>query len=260
MKIHYVDSAVGTKAPYQFLTSFIIDGQVAVDAGAIGLIVPPSDQKRIRHVFLSHSHIDHIATLPLFLDNVYDPQCECVRVYASEAVQDCLQRDVFNDRLWPDLTRMSDGPSPFVQIETLRDGQPVEIGELRLTPISVDHVVPCFAFLIESPDVAAAIVTDTGPTVAVWERIRHVHQLGAVFLEASFPNSFQWLAEKSKHLTPAQFAEEISKLNRPIPIYAIHLKPDFHDQMANELTSLGLENFEIAQPGRVYEVKSRLEA
>lgn len=253
MKIQYVASAVGMVAPHQFLTSFVIDDLVAVDAGAIGLVSPPSRQKRIRHVFLSHSHIDHMATLPLFLDNVYDPHGEYVRVYASQAVQDCLRRDVFNDRLWPDLTRMSD-PTPFVQFETLHNDQPVQIDDLQITPINVDHVVPCFAFLIQGSDAAAAIVTDTGPTSAVWERVQAAENLGAVFLEASFPNSFQWLADESKHLTPAQFLDEIAKLDRVVPVYAIHLKPDFHDQMVGELMSLELENLEIAQPGREYEI------
>ena len=253
MKIEYIASAVGMAAPHQFLTSFVIDDRVAIDAGAIGVVSPPSRQKRIRHVFLSHSHIDHVATLPLFLDNVYDPHGDCVRVYASPAVQDCLRRDVFNDRLWPDLTLMSD-PTPFVQFETLHDDQPIQIDDLQITPITVDHVVPCFAFLIEGSDAAAAIVTDTGPTHAVWERIQAAENLGAVFLEASFPSSLQWLADKSKHLTPAQFLVEIAKLDRVVPVYAIHLKPVFHDQMVSELMSLGLKNLEIAEPGREYEI------
>ena len=74
-----------------------------------------------------------------------------------------------------------------------------------------------------------------------------------MFLEASFPNSFQWLAEKSKHLTPQQFAGEIAKLERSLPVYAIHLKPKFYDEVIDELTSLGLEQLEIAQPDHVYE-------
>ena len=253
MKIQYVDSAVGTSSAYQFLSSFIIDDWVTIDAGALGLLTPQERQKRIQHVFLSHSHMDHIATLPLFLDNVYDPAGESVCVHASDAVQDCLRRDVFNDRLWPDLTHMSDKVSPFVQFESLEDGQAVTVGDLKITPLSVDHVVPCFAFLIESGTAAVAIVTDTGPTQQVWERLQCQENLQALFLEASFPNSFQWLAEKSKHLTPQQFAGEIAKLERSLPVYAIHLKPNFYDEVIDELTSLGLEQLEIAQPDHVYE-------
>lgn len=252
MRIQYIPSASDTDAAYQFLTSFIINDHIAIDAGAIGLVSPPSRQKQIRHVFLSHSHIDHVATLPMFLHNAYDPPCECVRLYASQFVHDCLRRDMFNGHLWPDLIKLSDSSNPLIELIPLQESQPVQIGTLQITPISVDHVVPCFAFLLEEPGTTAAIITDTGPTQAVWKKLRSAETLAAVFLEASFPQAFQSMAEKSKHLTTSQFLHEITKLDQVVPLYAIHLKAEFHDQIVCELQALGLDNLEIAQPGREY--------
>ena len=253
MEVQFLGSSIGCVSPYQFLSSFIINETVAIDAGAIGLISPPEHQKRIRHVVLTHSHIDHIASLPLFLDNVYDPNTDCVSVYAGKDLQECLQRDVFNDRLWPDLVRMSDGGTPFVSFKTLFDRQPICVSDLRITPVEVDHVVPCFGFVIEDQSSAVAIVTDTGPTEQIWQAANTIESLKAVFLEASFPNSFSWLAEKSKHLTSQQFGVEVAKLSRDVAVIAIHLKPEFHDQVLEELNTLGLPSFAVVEPGRVYE-------
>ena len=253
MKIQYLASSVGAASPNHFLTSFVVNDTIAVDAGDIGLISSLEQQKRIRHVVLSHSHADHIASLPVFLDNVYDAQTECVKIHASDALQDCLCRDIFNNRVWPDLIGISDGGTPFVAFESIVDGQPFQIGDVTVTPIAVDHVVPCFAFLIEHRTGAVAIVTDTAPTEQIWQTVNRAEDLKAVFLEASFPNSLQWLADQSKHLTPAQFATEVAKIAHDVPVIAIHLKPNFHEEVVRELTSLQLTQLQIAEPGRVYE-------
>ena len=253
MKIQYLASSVGAASPHHFLTSFLVNDTIAIDAGGIGLMSPPEKQKQIKAVVLSHSHVDHIASLPIFLDNVYNPKDDCVTVYASDDVQDCLRRDVFNDRVWPDLIRMSDGGAPFVAFETIIDGNAFQIGDVLITTLSVDHVVPCYAFLIEEQAAAVAIVTDTGPTEQVWKAVNACQNLKAVFLEASFPNSFQWLADKSKHLTPAQFAAESEKISCDVPLIAIHLKPNFHDEIVSELTSLNLPQLLIAEPDKLYE-------
>ena len=250
VKIRFLASSVGTGPPLQFLSSFVVDDIIAIDAGAIGLLSPVAEHKQIRHVVLSHGHIDHIASLPLFLDNVYDPSTECPTVHAGQHLLESLQRDVFNDRLWPDLTRMAD---PFVRFSTLVNGQTIQLGGILLTPIAVDHVVPCFAFLIEDDTTAVAIVSDTAPTQHIWEAIGEHHKLQAVFLEASFPNSHQWLADRSKHLTPRDFERELAKMGRAVRVIAVHLKPEFHQPIVRELHALNLASLEIGEPGRVYE-------
>ena len=253
MKVQFLASSVGEHSTLQFLSSFIIDDFISIDAGAIGLLSSIDVQKRIRHVVLSHAHIDHIASLPLFLDTVYDTHSDCPTVHASEDLQACLQRHVFNSQLWPDLLHMSDAGSPFLNFSTLVDGQPVQLGSVRLTPVSVDHVIPCFAFLIEDERAAIAFVSDTAPTQQIWDRIRNVKNLKAVFLEASFPNSLQQLADQSMHLTPHDFRGEVDKIGHDVPVIAIHLKSKFQETIVEELKSLGLEQLEIGKPGHTYQ-------
>ena len=254
MKIVLVPSACGSGGAYHYLSSYVIDDVVAVDAGGLGFQGALADQARIHNIFLTHSHIDHIASLPIFLENVYGAHPEGVVVHGNAAVLDCLQRDVFNDRLMPDFIRISRERTPaFLRLSLLEEGKPVTADGLRFTPVAVDHAVPTFAFVIEEARTAVAVVTDTAPTEAIWRRCRETPNLKAVFLEASFPNSAAPLAALSRHLTSDQFIHEAQKVGPDVQIIAVHLKPRTHDQVTAEVLGHGLPNVRIAEPGRVYE-------
>lgn len=255
MKVHIVPSSVGESNHHQILATYIINDSVAIDAGVLGLLSPLEAQRRVRHVFLSHSHLDHLATLPIFIDNVYLPGPNCPSVWCSPQVLETLQRDLFNDRLWPDMIRLSGEESPFLRLETLSAEQPVEVEGLRITPIELKHVVPTLGFLIEELATSAAVlfVSDTGPTERIWEIANQTPGLKGVLLEASFPNSMRWLADKAAHLTPELFRDELTKLKRPVPVHVIHVKLAFEAQILGELRALGLPNLCIAEPGTTLE-------
>src|SRR5581483_10011906 len=226
----------------QFLTSYILGDAIAIDAGCVGMALPTAAQAQIRHIFISHSHIDHIASLPVFIDNVNEMGGPAVNIYGNDAVLECLRRDIFNDRVWPDYNRLLSKSEAFFKLVRLEAGRAVELGEARITPVPVDHVVPTFGFVIEEPGAAVVITSDTGPTEAIWNYANKTPNLKAVFLEATFPNELAELARASKHLTPAMFASEIKKLHPSIPVFALHLKARFRAQMIEEIQALGLPN------------------
>jgi len=236
----------------QFLTSYVLDDTIGIDAGCLGVSLALAAQARIRHIFISHSHIDHIASLPVFIDNVNEMGGPAVNVYGSDAVLECLRRDIFNDRVWPNYNRLLSKSEAFFKLIRLDAGRAVELGPVRITPVPVDHVVPTFGFIIEEAGAAVVITSDTGPTEAIWNQANNILNLKAVFLEATFPNSLAALAEASKHLTPAMFASEIKKLKQPVPVFALHLKARFRAQMLEELQALGLPNVQIAKFGIPY--------
>jgi ribonuclease BN (tRNA processing enzyme) len=255
VKVTLVPSAVsvGGGAPVFFLSSYLIDEFVAIDAGGLGLIDDLSAQQRIEHIFITHSHIDHIASLPIFLDTVFQSGHRCVTVHGGAATLESLRRDVFNDRVWPDFIGMTEKGTPFVELALLEAGIPVLAGGLRITPLAVDHVVPTLGFLVESPGAVVAIPSDTRPTDSFWRAAAASPDLKAVFLEASFPNSMSELAMISGHLTPAMFADEARKLRRQVPFIAVHIKPRFYDQVVAELSGLNMPGLRIGRPGEVYE-------
>ena len=254
MKIRIVGPSANEGIEHQFLASFVVNDEIAIDAGCVGFQVPLDAQTKIQHVFLSHSHLDHIASLPCFLDNLFVAGAPCPTIYASESTLDTLRRDFFNDRVWPDLLRLSSAEKTLLKLVPLVDERSVEINGIKITPVSLDHVVPTFGFIVDSGDSAAAIVSDTAPTKKIWEIANNTPNLKAVFLEASFPNSMNWLAVDSMPLTPALFCNEAKKLEHSVRLIAIHIKPAFYQETVDELETLGLRHLEICRPATDYQV------
>lgn len=255
MKVTLLESSVGSGKNQQILASYIINDLVSIDGGCVGFATPLDVQKRIEHVFLSHSHLDHIASVPIFIDNIYVHGPNCPTVHANAATIAALQRDIFNDRIWPDMIRLSAEESPFLKLSELTSETSVSVSGLTVMPIDLDHVVPTVGFIVSDATAAVAFVSDTSPTNRIWEVINRQPNLKAVFLECSFPNAMEWLAEKAKHLCPRLFEAEIKKLKLKVPVIAIHVKPAFEPQILTELAALNLPQLKIGQPGTDYEFK-----
>lgn len=257
MKVTLLRSALEIPAgeDYQYLTTYVINDCFAIDAGCLGLVGPPQQQANVRDVLLTHSHLDHIASLPVFLENIYDGRTDCVTVHASQAVLDCLQRDVFNNRVWPDFIAISEREpnAPFLKLAALHAGQTVEIQGVRVTPVEMNHIVPTFGFVLEDDSATVVLLSDTGPTDDIWKRANAARNLKAVFLEITFPNEMSHIADISKHLTTAMFGAELRKLTQPARVLTIHLKARYAEQISRELDELSLPNVELIQFGRVYE-------
>jgi ribonuclease BN (tRNA processing enzyme) len=242
---------VGADCALQYLTSFLINDVLAIDAGSLGFFRSPREQSPIKHVLLTHSHMDHLASLPIFVDTAFGNP-SVVTVHASEWVLDCLQRDLFNDRIWPDFIGLSRKGEALLNTAVLAPLVPVHLDGLTITPVPVDHVVPTFGFLVEDANTAIVISGDTGPTEEIWRRANALPTLKAVFLEVAFPNAMAGLAAKAKHNTPRSFGEEVRKLRIPVPVFAYHIKARFRDQVVKELNELGLPNLVIALAERPY--------
>lgn len=252
MRITLLPSSIAGTPEHQHLTTFLVDDSIAVDAGSLGLYGSPSAQARVRHVILTHSHLDHLATLPAFLENVYGLHPEGVTVHATEPVLACLRSDLFNDRVWPDLLRLAPPGAPFLTLRPMEPERAIELGGLRFTPVPVDHPVPTVGLIIEQPGAAVVIATDTGPTARLWELANERPDLKAVFLDLAFPDAMQGLADLSGHLTPTGFAAEARKIAGDPRLLAIHLKPRHAATIEAELNALRLPRVEVCHPGREY--------
>lgn len=252
MRIELLPSSLPSSES-QFLVSFLINDAVAIDAGPLGLLADLDRQRRVRHVFLTHEHVDHIATLPIFLENVYEPGPDCVELLAAADMLDFLHRDIFNGRVWPDFFDLSNGDNRFVRGTLVTAGASVERAGLTITPLPVAHSVDTLGFLVDDGRAAAAVPSDTGPTDSLWAMLAAAPRLDAVFLEVSFPNSQADLAAATGHHCPATFAAEIRKLDRQVRWIVVHRKPRFAREIAAELATLALPNVELVVPGHAYE-------
>jgi len=240
-------------ADAQFLTSYLVNDEVAIDAGSIGLLADLRRQQRIRHVFITHEHLDHIATLPIFLENVYEPGPASVEVLAAADVLEFLHADIFNGRVWPDFFELSRPEDSFLTTTPLELLRPVQRAGLTITPVRVAHGVDTLGLVVDDGAAAVAFPSDTGPTDDFWTQLSRCDHLRAVFLEASFPAAHADLAAITGHHSTKTFAAEIKKLRRDVRWIVVHRKPRYAAEIARELDSLGLPNVELVQPGGVYE-------
>jgi ribonuclease BN (tRNA processing enzyme) len=242
----------GGEAVDRRMTCLLINGTISLDAGSLSQALPVERQREIKTIFLTHSHVDHTCSLPFFIENVYEQGKSAVDLYASPETIYALRKNLFNNAAWPDFTRLPNNLVPSVRFRELAEEVPIEVAGVRFTPISVDHLVPTFGFLIEHEGVAVLWSSDTGPTTRLWEIANRTPHLRAVCVETSFDNSMQAIADASFHLTPQTLATELLKLERTLPVLLHHMKPPCVDQIHREVEALDNPQVGFLQQGRTY--------
>ena len=227
----------GGSAPGYRLTTFLLDGETAIDAGCLTDALPLSAQRRVRRVVLTHAHFDHIASLPLLCDNLYG-QRRPLEVFAPAPVLSTLSRDIFNDRVWPDFTRLPSRARPTVRLRAVAEGRPFRAGGATITPFPVRHTVPAYGYVVSKRGRSVLFTGDTRPTDRLWEEARRARNLKAIFLEVSFSNTQAQVARDSGHFTPRLLADEIAKVPLRVPIYLYHMKPPSLSRIRREIAAL----------------------
>jgi ribonuclease BN (tRNA processing enzyme) len=246
--------AAGRATPAQRLTCFLIDEKITVDAGSIGLALTESQRRAVRDVIVTHPHMDHIASLPIYVDDLFGELTEPIRIHATQEVVDLLERDVFNDSVYPRFAELRNQHGAVMEYVPFKVGEEFSIAHLRATAVAVNHIVPTVGLVMTDGNSTVAFSSDTAATDEFWTLINKSPQLDALFIEASFPNSMDELAKASKHLTPRTMAEELKKLSHNgIDILAVHLKPAYRAALVDEIQALGIKGLSVMEAGRVYE-------
>ena len=238
------------------MTCLLINDRIALDAGSLTQSLSLERQARVRSIVLTHSHLDHTNSLPFFIENIFDRRGP-IDVYASTTTIYAIRQHLFNNSTWPDFSRLPNHLLPSVKFHQLEREVPVTIEGVRFTPIQVSHLVPTFGFLIEQDGTAVLWSSDTGPTVRLWEIANLTPHLEAVFLETSFDNSLQRVADLSYHLTPQTMAGELDKLSRDCPVLLHHLKPPCVPAIHEEVAALDLPNLDYLRQEETYSFVGR---
>jgi cAMP phosphodiesterase len=244
----------GGELPGHRTTCFLVDGKLAIDAGALTASLPLDELLAVDDILLTHSHFDHVKDVPLLSDLLVGRRKKPVRVHASTECARTLRESVFNDELWPDFTRIPRTEAPVIDIVPFDPTRPFKIGRYRITPVPVSHPVESVGFVIHDGRISIAVSGDTGPTARFWERVNEEKKrLRALFVELSFPNSLQGLADLSGHLTPRTLAGELAKVDRDgVPVLLYHLKPAYVADLKRELAVLGLPRVRILKRGDAF--------
>jgi cAMP phosphodiesterase len=237
----------------QRLTCFLIDDCVAVDAGSIAIALTNEQRSTVKDIIVTHPHLDHIASLPIFIDDLYNTLQEPMRVHATEEVIGLLERDVFNWNVYPRFSDLKNDYGPVMEYVPIPIGTPFSVAHLNVVAVPVNHIVPTIGLIVSDGQKSVAFSSDTAETEEFWKIVNEMKELDALLIETSFPDRMAKLAEVSRHFTPASLDQELKKLNHNgMDIMAVHLKPTYRDEIIEELKALNIPKLSVMEPGKVY--------
>ena len=217
MKARILGCSGGIGGRHLRTTSILVNHDVLIDAGTGVADLSLAELTLIDHVFLTHTHLDHIATLPLMIDTVGDMRDKPLQVYGTEAVLQILKNHIFNWAVWPDFSEIPSPSAPFMQFHPIRLGQKLRSGDGSLV-----------------------FTGDTTVNDRFWPVLNKVANLRHLIIECAFSNREEKLARLSKHMCPDMLAGELLKLERNCEIHITHLKPGQSELIMGEIeTSIG---------------------
>ena len=216
-------------------TSFKLDDDVLIDAGTGIEDLSVEELTAIDHVFLTHSHLDHIAALPLLVDSVGHLRKKPVVVHALPDTIAALRAHIFNWVIWPDFTEIPHYDRPYMVFEPIVVGASVEVGGRRIKALPANHTVPALGYQMSGPTGTLIFSGDTSPNDEFWQIVNSVRDLKALIIETAFSNRDQDLAMLAKHLFPIQLGRELQKLRVETELYITHLKPSDRATITREV-------------------------
>jgi cAMP phosphodiesterase len=255
MKIRLLPSNLSDPARLQPLTCFLINDVLAIDGGSLGFALGLEAQRLVRQVIVTHSHSDHIASLPVFIAEAFPFLQEPFHIFGTREVIASLKEHIFNDEIWPDFhqIKLLNGSGSGLHYMDIKPMVPFTIGNLRITAAWTNHTVPTTGLVVEDNHSAVVITSDTYHTEDIWHLANQTDRLQAVFVDVSYPSDMESLAADSKHLTPQGLKKELAKLHKEVSIIAVHLKPQYRARVAQELRDLDLPNLLIGEIDRDYD-------
>jgi len=225
MKLRVLGCSGGIGGRHLRTTSMLLDKDVLIDSGTGVADLSLTELSLIDHIFVTHSHLDHIATIPFIVDTVGGMRNQPLVVHALPATIDVLKKHMFNWSIWPDFTQIPSADKPFLRYEPLQVGETINLSGRRVIALPANHVVPAVGYQLDSGSGSLVFTGDTTSNDLLWRMVNRLKNLRYLIIETAFCNREKDLAVASKHLCPSMLAEELAKLERSAEIFITHLKP-----------------------------------
>ncbi len=244
----------GQASDRQHLLSIIIDDKVAIDAGCLAFSCSDLQRDQIRDVVLTHTHLDHIAGLPIFIDDLFASLTEPIRIHATPEMIEILERDIFNWAIYPRFSDLANDRCNVVEYRKFERGATFDIEHLTFQCVGVNHKVSANGYMISDGRSSIAITGDTAETDEIWKVCNSTSDLKAVLVECAFPDEMAELAVVSDHLSPARLENELSKFHRDdVPVFIINIKPMYRERVIEQIARAKLPLVSILELGKVYD-------
>jgi ribonuclease BN (tRNA processing enzyme) len=245
-------------------TSFLLDHDLLVDAGTGVGDLTLDEMLAVDHVLLTHSHLDHIAALPLMVDAIASLRTSPVKVYALQATINALQAHIFNGIIWPDFSKIPTVDAPFISFHAIEVGQTFVLGGKSVEVLPAVHSVPAVGYALTSGSGYWVFTGDTERNPALWARINQL-DVAVLVIETAFSNRERELAKLSLHLSPQVVVSELTAIaqDKRYPIYITHTKPSETGLIMAEIQAFqnmqppgldGARDIQLLRAGQVFEL------
>jgi ribonuclease BN (tRNA processing enzyme) len=225
-------------------TAFLVDDDILIDAGTGVGDLSLAELARVDHIFISHSHLDHVLSIGLLADTVMRARKSLrkgpVTVHALAETIDALRKHIFNGVIWPDFTRLPSAESPVLAFSPVVLGQVVELNQRKIEVLSAVHTVPAVGFAVQAPHEGSGwwvYTGDTGPNAALWLRLKTM-VVDHLVIETAFSDAERQLARISRHLSPSSLSHELAQLSGNVNIYITHIKPGEMQAVMGQIAEL----------------------
>lgn len=206
-------------------TSLLVDDDVLIDAGTGVGDLTLEEMSRIQHVFLTHSHLDHIASLPLLVDTIFDRIDDPLMVHGRADTIEALKQHIFNNVIWPDFSRLPSLDDPVMAFNVLSPNEHYQLNGRDFEMIPVNHIVPGAGYRISCETGVFVFSGDTTSNDTLWQALNSGDRLDIFMVEAAFANKDIDLCRRAGHYCPQLLGEDLEKLKHDPKIYISHTKP-----------------------------------
>ena len=216
----------------------LIDDDVLIDAGTGIGDLELSDLDSIRHVFLTHAHLDHIAGLPMLADRIFDEHFEePLTVYAREETLRAVRDHLFNGIIWPDFTKLPSAENPMMRFQVCLPGDTVTIRHRSFYAVDVMHTVPTLGYTVQNSGGAFAVSGDTRTNETLWPVLNACEDLKVLVIEVSFPDEMEELATQAGHYCPRTLTRDLERLRHTPEIWLTGMKPGEEERILEQVIS-----------------------
>ncbi|OGO40350.1 MAG: hypothetical protein A2147_00865 [Chloroflexi bacterium RBG_16_57_8] len=218
--------------------SILVDGILAIDAGALTSSLDISEQQRLEAVLLTHAHYDHLRDIPSLALNLFR-ECAQLQLYCTEGVRQAIQSHLLNGVLYPRFEELVPG-NPTVIFNRLKARADCMIGRYKVSAIPMHHPGAAVGYHISNGSGHSLFYSgDTGSFPSgCWRRISP----DLLIVEVTFPDRLESLAKASCHLTPRLLQEGLDLFRRQagyLPrIVVVHMDPSLEDELSRELATV----------------------
>lgn len=254
-------SVPGSNVPSaQPLTTFIVQGAggagpLAIDAGSIGLVGEAEEMAQIREVILTHAHIDHIATLPMWIEALLSEDRAPVAVHGTEATIGHLRKHFFNGIIFPDFEQLTEQDGrKLLEYHGVPVDRAFGLAGFSLEAVRAEHPIETHGYFVDDGESEVLFASDSGPCDGIWKACEGRERLKAVILETSFPDFMISVAKSAGHLTPALLAAELQRAPEHVQIFITHMKPAYRNDITRAIQDLNDPRVRLVIPGQELEI------